>query len=163
MALHDVDWQWARYEGGLKFEGDCGTEMTIADAWLKSWGIATISEWAYTLFTQYNMLKQSHSFVIYYEPVKKVWRAYSKQISVGMPAWIADLGGNVSQPYDMFICRPPVIQPGYLGEDYFKSRTINGVYYASYWRLRATCIIKSNSLHGLSWSKCYQMEYLRTP
>jgi len=133
MAVHDVDWQWARNERGLRFEGDCGTEMTIADAWLKSWGIATISEWAYNLFTQHNMLKHSHSFVIYYEPVNKVWKAYWEQISVGMPAWIADRGGNVSQRFDMFICRPPVIQRGYLREDHFESRTINGIYYASYW------------------------------
>jgi hypothetical protein len=137
MAVHDVDWQWAQHNKGLKFQGDCGTEMTIADAWLKSWGVATVSEWAYTLFTQYGMEKQSHSFIIYYEPTNRVWKAYWKQISDGgMPNWIAHMGGNTSQPYDMFICRPPVIQQRYLREKYFESRTINGVFYPSYWHFQ---------------------------
>jgi hypothetical protein len=133
MAVHDVDWQWAQHEKGLKFQGDCGTEMTIVDAWLKSWGIATVSEWAYTLFTQHNMEKLSHSFIIYYEPATRTWTAYYKQITEEFQPAIAEIGGNTSQPFDMFICRPPVIQQGYLHEETFSSRTINGIYYASYW------------------------------
>jgi hypothetical protein len=133
LAVHDVDWQWTQHEKGLKFQGDCGTEMTIADAWLKSWGISTVSEWTYTLFTQHNMEKLSHSFIIYYEPITKTWTTYYKQLTEDVAGAIVEMGGNTSQPFDMFICRPPVIQQNYLYEEAFSSRTINGVYYASYW------------------------------
>jgi hypothetical protein len=137
LAVHDVDWQWTQHEKGLRFQGDCGTEMTIADAWLKSWGIATLSEWAYTLFTQHNLQKLSHSFIIYYEPISRTWKAYRNQISDGgMPNWIAGMGGNTTQPFDMFICRPPVIQQHYLREKYFESRTIGGVIYNGYWHFQ---------------------------
>ena len=133
MAVVDVDWQWAQHEKELKFQGDCGTEMTTADAWLKSWGIATLSEWAYTLFTQYDMKKLSHGFIIYYEPTSETWTAYWKQISNLMPGAITGMGGNMTQPFDMFICRPPVIQQHYLREKYFESRTVGGVLYNGYW------------------------------
>lgn len=136
MAVHDVDWQWAQYKKGLKFQGDCGTEMTIVDAWLKSCGISTVCEWTYTLFVNRDMEKFSHSFIIYYEPTSRTWKSYSKQLSQQMSYWTLKIGGTLSQPFDMFICRPPVIQQRYLKEISFQSRTINGTFYASYWHFQ---------------------------
>lgn len=160
MAVHDVDWQWTQHEKGLKFQGDCGTEMVIADAWLKSWGIATIPEWAYTLFTQNNMAKLSHSFIIYYQPTTRTWNAYYKQISEEMIGSIVEMGGNASQPFDMFICRPPVIQQGYLHEESFNSRTIDDVYYASYWHFEGNMYYQ---IELTPWIKLEQMLSIGIP
>jgi len=155
MAVEDVDWQWAQHEKGFRFQGDCGTEMDIAGAWLKSWGIATVSEWTYTLFTQNKMEKLSHSFIIYYEPISKTWKAYPEQLSENVGDWIERMGGaQSSQPFDMFICRPPVNQLGYLHEETFDSRTVNGVFYASYWHFEGNMYYQ---IELTPWAKLEQM------
>ena len=154
MAVEDVNWQWAQHEKGSRFQGDCGTEMDIAGAWLKSWGIATVSEWTYTLFTQNNMKKFSHSFIIYYEPLSKTWKAYWKQLSDQVSYWTLQDGGTMDQPFNMFICRPPVIQQGYLREDSFNSRTINGTYYAGYWHFEGNMYYQ---IEVTPWIKLDQM------
>jgi len=154
MAVEDVNWQWAQHEKGSRFQGDCGTEMDIAGAWLKSWGIATVSEWTYTLFTQNNMKKFSHSFIIYYDPLSRTWKAYWRQLSDQMSYWTMQDGGTMAQPFNMFICRPPVIQQEYLHEDSYNSRTINGTYYAGYWHFEGNMYYQ---IEVTPWIKLNQM------
>jgi hypothetical protein len=71
-----------------------------------------------------------------------------------MSYWTMQDGGTMAQPFNMFICRPPVIQQEYLHEDSYNSRTINGTYYAGYWHFEGNMYYQ---IEVTPWIKLNQM------
>ena len=130
LAAHDIDWQYRQYIEGKKFQGDCGTEMSVMDAWLKSLGIGTLNEWTYA-FILARGEKLNHSFIIYFDPANRTWRAYGEQFRSMLNAW-QPRGGNEDTLFDFFVDRPPANLRGYLKEDYSPSRIVDGKQYKMY-------------------------------
>lgn len=79
--VQNTDWQYyQRFKKGLPAVGSCVAETAFVDAWLKSMGIAASSIGRYPLNGGYT----GHNHSIYYNPVSKVWKAYSKQVELGL-------------------------------------------------------------------------------
>lgn len=78
--------------------GVCDDEMTIVDAFLKSWGIPSGSM-TRTYGTEDG---SNHTHVFYYEPALRTWKSYEQQLTIG-----AQFECNV------YIFLPPIIQHNY--------------------------------------------------
>jgi hypothetical protein len=126
-AWLDVDWQFRRYQDGLKPRGDCGTETVFLDAWAKAMGISTVQHWFYKLGEPFESQSWwSHSYCIHYNPVKKVWLPYKKQITEMVPR----SSDYKSYPIRYFIFRPPVNQIDYLEYRISWNSTITDYHYS---------------------------------
>ena len=128
-ASNDIDWQYRQYTEGHRFQGDCATEMSVVDAWLKSLGIGTLNEWTYTIVLARGE-KINHSFIIYFDPADRTWKAYQEQIGVLMLNNLRSMGSNEDQQFDFFVDRPPANLRGYLKEEVFHIRIIDGKQYS---------------------------------
>ena len=79
--VQNTDWQYyQRLKKGLPAVGSGVAETAFVDAWLKSMGIAASSIATYPLNGAY----VGHNHSIYYNPVSKVWKAYSNQVELGL-------------------------------------------------------------------------------
>jgi hypothetical protein len=103
--------QFTRYIRGEKVTGGCADEASFIDAWCKSWGIASTAVWHQEWDEHRNIC--GHYFVIYYDPAIAAWKADKQQLSV-LPTPLYPSGKYAAQ---LYIFRPPVIQPGYLKLD----------------------------------------------
>lgn len=80
--------------------GVCDDEMTLVDAFLKSWGVAS-GAMVRTYGTEDGL---NHTHIFYYEPTSRTWRSYVNQINIGLsPTW------------NVYLFTPPVLQ-----RDYYK-------------------------------------------
>ena len=126
-AWLDTDWQFKRWLDGQKPRGDCGTEATFIDAWMKSMGIASTVHWMYRLGQASGSTSWwSHSYAIYFDPTNRAWRAHTRQIQDLVPR--DENYKSFSMRY--FIFRPPVNQVRYLEYRVAWSGNVPDYYYA---------------------------------
>jgi hypothetical protein len=86
--VQNVDWQYyERFKKGLPGVGCCVAETALVDAWLKSVGIACNSVGRYPKQGGY----YGHNHVIYYVPDLAVWKAYNKQVELGLTDHPSDI------------------------------------------------------------------------
>lgn len=83
--------------------GVCEDSMVLRDAFLKSWGIATLPFSVY--FPQ-----SGDTQLLHYDPSGMIWKLYDRRLMSQSPYY--DLV-RFSE-YDLYIFRPPVVQPGYF-------------------------------------------------
>jgi len=74
--------------------GVCDDEMTLVDALLKSWGIASGA--------MVRTYSSNHTHIFYYEPRSKTWKCYIRQISIG-----------TASSCNIYLFEPPIIQHNY--------------------------------------------------
>jgi len=79
--------------------GVCDDEMSLVDAFLKSWGISSGA----MVRTYGTKDGSNHTHIFYYEPKSKTWRCYAQQLNVGA----------TSSNWNIYIFTPPVIQHNY--------------------------------------------------
>ncbi len=79
--IQNTDWQYyQRFKKDLPGIGFCGAEVAVADSWLKSLGISCNSIGRGPKSGSYT----GHNHVIYYDARSSVWKAYEKQVSLGL-------------------------------------------------------------------------------
>ena len=86
--VQNTDWQYyQRFKKRLPGVGCCVAETALVDAWLKSLGIACNSIVRYPRQGGYI----GHNHAIYYNPSLGVWKAYNKQVELGLTNHPTDL------------------------------------------------------------------------
>jgi hypothetical protein len=79
--VQNTDWQYyQRFKKGLPGIGCCVAETALVDAWLKSLGIPCNSIGRYPKAGGY----VGHNHAIYYDAQSGVWKAYEKQVNLGL-------------------------------------------------------------------------------
>ncbi len=119
----NVDFQFEYFLKNGKGFGVCTDEEALADAYCKSWGIAT---------NAIQMLKRgsTHTAITYYEPITKMWKIHKGQITN-----FSKIDPQINR--DLYIFRQPIMQKGYIGDsnivrDYLSKGWVyldNGAYF----------------------------------
>jgi hypothetical protein len=79
--VQNTDWlYYQRFKKGLPGVGCCVAETAFVDAWLKSVGISCNSIGRAPKYARYT----GHGHAIYYDPILGVWKAYDRQVQLGL-------------------------------------------------------------------------------
>jgi hypothetical protein len=103
--LNNADFEFEYFLQHGKGIGVCEDSMVLRDAFLKSWGVATLP------FSVY-FPGSGDTQPLHYDPSMRTWKLYDRRLMDPMPNY--DLVRF--RRYDLYIFRPPVVQPGYFGE-----------------------------------------------
>jgi hypothetical protein len=101
--LNNADFEFEYFLQHGNGIGVCEDSMVLRDAFLKSWGIATLP------FSVY-FPKSGDTQAIHYDPSGRIWKLYDRRLMDQLTSY--DLVRF--SKYDLYIFRPPVIQPGYF-------------------------------------------------
>jgi len=101
--MNNADFEFEHFLEHGKGIGVCEDNMVLRDAFLKSWGIATLP------FSVY-FSGSGDTQPIHYNPLKRIWKLYDRRLM--------DQRNNYDlvrfEKYDLYIFKPPVVQPGYF-------------------------------------------------
>lgn len=106
---NNANFEFQHYLDTGKAIGVCEDDMTIINAFLKSWGIPTLS--LETLWLEGNWYN-GHDAVIYFEPVSGMWRMF--RFHIGISFYLVN---------DGYIYIPPVIQNDFVPTEHEVPKT----------------------------------------
>jgi hypothetical protein len=95
--LNNANFEFSYYSQHGYAIGVCTDEMTLVNAFLKSWGIATLPFGAYWFAGNWY---DGHIATMYYEPVSRTWKLAPYQVGIFF----------YNDPRDAYITIPPVLQ-----------------------------------------------------
>jgi len=101
--LNNADFEFEYFLQHGNGIGVCEDSMVLRDAFLKSWGIVTLP------FSVY-FPKSGDTQAIHYDPSGSIWKLYDRRLMDQLTSY--DLVRF--SKYDLYIFRPPVLQPGYF-------------------------------------------------
>jgi hypothetical protein len=101
--LNNADFEFEYFLQHGNGIGVCEDSMVLRDAFLKSWGIATLP------FSVY-FPKSGDTQAIHYDPSGRIWKLYDRRLMDQLTSY--DLVRF--SKYDLYIFRSPVLQPGYF-------------------------------------------------
>jgi hypothetical protein len=116
--INNVNWQFDYFVKNDQGIGGCTDEAALVDGFAKSWGIATTAHFRMNKLTGTTRRTEftAHTYVTYYDPQTRSWKAYSKQLFI-------DTGWMPKDSVSFLgVLEPPVRQPGYIlsrNEDVF--------------------------------------------
>jgi len=116
--INNVNWQFSYFLKNDQGIGGCTDEAALVDGLAKSWGIATTGHFRMNKLpgTTRRTEFTAHTYVTYFDPVTRSWKAFGKQLTIDV-GWM---------PKDSIVflgvLKPPVKQTGYIrgwNEDVF--------------------------------------------
>ena len=116
--IDNVNWQFDYFMENDQGIGGCTDEAALVDGFAKSWGIATTAHFRMNKLSGTTRRTEftAHTYVTYFDPQTRLWKAYSKQLLIDK-GWMPEDSTSF-----LGVLRPPVKQPGYIrskNEDVF--------------------------------------------
>jgi hypothetical protein len=116
--INNVNWQLDYFMKNDQGIGGCTDEAALVDGFAKSWGIATTAHFRMNKLSGTTRRTEftAHTYVTYFDPQTRLWKAYSKQLLIDK-GWMPEDSTSF-----LGVLKPPVKQPGYIrnkNEDVF--------------------------------------------
>jgi hypothetical protein len=116
--INNVNWQFDYFMENDQGIGGCTDEAALVDGFAKSWGIATTAHFRMNKLSGTTRRTEftAHTYVTYFDPQTRLWKAYSKQLLIDK-GWMPEDSTSF-----LGVLNPPVKQPGYIrskNEDVF--------------------------------------------